>query len=75
MSEAKEPVEIPTSQLSAEALRGVVESFINREGTDYGTVERSLEEKVTDVMRQLDEGKAQVVFDPETESVQIIPVP
>ena len=74
MSERQELVEVPISELSDEALRGVVESFVNREGTDYGAVERILDDKVADVMRQLEAGNARVVFDPETESIQIIPI-
>jgi len=69
-----DPLEVPISELSEEALRGVVESFVNREGTDYGAVERSLDEKVADVMRQLESGSARLVFDSETESIQIVPV-
>ena len=72
--EPQEAVEVPMDQLSTEALRGIVESFVNREGTDYGAVERSLDEKVADVMRQLEAGSAQVVFDPESESIQIVSV-
>ena len=74
MSESQDAVEIPISALSDDALRGVVESFVNREGTDYGAVERTLEDKVADVMRQLEVGDARVVFDPEGESIQIIRV-
>ena len=74
MRERQELVEVPFSELSDEALRGVVESFVNREGTDYGAVERILDDKVADVMRQLEAGNARVVFDPKTESIQIIPV-
>lgn len=73
--EAREPVAIAVADLSPDALRGVVESFVNREGTDYGAVERTLEEKVSDVMRQLERGEARIVFDRETESVTIVPVP
>ena len=73
MSEGRDAVEIPVGQLSDEALRGVVESFVNREGTDYGAVEMTLEQKVADVMRQLEEGSAQLVFDPESESIGIQP--
>ena len=73
MDERPDPVEIPLAELSPEALRGVVEAFVNREGTDYGAVERSLEEKVADVLRQLERGEARIVFDPETESVTILP--
>jgi hypothetical protein len=67
-------VEIPLEALSDAALRALIESFVGREGTDYGREERSLEEKVADVRRQLDRGEARIVFDPETESVNIIPV-
>ncbi|HSJ96331.1 MAG TPA: YheU family protein [Myxococcota bacterium] len=66
-------MEIPVEALSAEALRGLIESFVGREGTDYGERERSLEEKVADVRRQLERGEARIVFDPETESVNIVP--
>ena len=74
MSRRQEPVEVPIGELSDEALRAVVESFVNREGTDYGAVERTLDDKVADVMRQLEGGNARVVFDPETKSIQITPV-
>jgi uncharacterized protein len=70
--EAPDPVEIPQAQLSREALRGVVESFVLREGTDYGAREYSLDEKVQHVMRQLERGEARIIFDPGTESVQIV---
>ncbi len=70
-----EPVEVPFAEVSPEALRGLVESFVLREGTDYGEREYSLEQKVGHVMLQLERGEAQVVFDPQTESVTIVIVP
>lgn len=66
-------VEIPLDALSAQALRAVIESFVGREGTDYGERERTLEEKVADVRRQLERGEARIVFDPDSESVDIVP--
>ena len=65
-------VEIPHRDLSEEALRGVVESFVLREGTDYGQRDYSLAEKIAAVMRQLDRGEARIVFDPETGTVSIV---
>ncbi len=65
-------VELSASDLSADALRGLVEEFVSREGTDYGHVDRSLESKVRDVMRQLDEGEARIVFDLATETASIV---
>jgi uncharacterized protein YheU (UPF0270 family) len=71
----QEPVVIPHKELSADALRGVVESFVLREGTDYGERELSLEQKVSHVLRQLERGEARIVFDPNTESVDITNAP
>ena len=67
-----EPVLIPYTELSAEALQGVIESFVLREGTEYGTHEISLEQKVAQVMRQLQRNEAQITFDPDTDSIDII---
>lgn len=55
-------------QLSADALQGVIEEFIMREGTDYGEVELSLAEKVTLVSSQLRKGLVVIAFDTLTES-------
>jgi uncharacterized protein YheU (UPF0270 family) len=68
------PIDIPYSELSPEALRGVVESFVLREGTDYGVREHSFEAKVAQVMEQLRRGEAQILFDADSESVTIAPV-
>jgi uncharacterized protein YheU (UPF0270 family) len=70
--EAADRIEVPHTQLSPEALRGVVESFVLREGTDYGAREYTLDEKVEHVMLQLQRGDARIVFDPLTETVQIL---
>jgi uncharacterized protein YheU (UPF0270 family) len=75
MSEERaEPIVVPYRELSAEALRGVVESFVLREGTDYGEREYSLDEKVAHVMRQLERGEARIEFDAATESVDVVRV-
>ena len=70
--EPKEPVFVPHTELSPDALRGVVESFVLREGTDYGEREYSLEQKLAHVYRQLERGEAQIVLDPNTETIDIV---
>ena len=52
----------------------MVEAFVLREGTDYGEREVSLDSKVASVVRQLERGEAQIVFDPQSESVDIVVV-
>lgn len=65
-------VKIPYDQLSPEALQGVIEEFVTRDGTDYGEVEIPLETKVAQVLAQVESGKAVIVFDQETESCTIL---
>lgn len=72
MAYMNDPVEVPYRELSPEALAGVIESFVLREGTGYGAREYSLEEKVAHVLRQLERGEAKIMFDPDTESVSIV---
>lgn len=69
------PVAVPFTQLSAEALRGVIESFVLREGTEYGEREFTLEEKRLHVLHQLERGEAQILFDPQSQSVDIVVTP
>lgn len=66
------PVAVPHTELSPEALRGVVESFVLREGTDYGERDVPFETKVAQVMRQLERGEARILFDPVTQGVAIV---
>ena len=73
--EEQTPVAVPHTELSPEALRGVIESFVLREGTEYGEREFTLEEKLAHVMHQLERGEAQIMFDPVSSSVGIVVTP
>ena len=64
---------IPHCMLSPEALHGVIEAFITREGTDYGLHEVPLATKVAQVRHQLDAGTAVLVYDADTDSCTIQP--
>ena len=66
---------IPHRLLSPEALHGVIEAFVTREGTDYGAQEVPLATKVMQVRQQLDDGTAVIVYDEATESCTILPTP
>ena len=74
MESHEEAVVIPYTELSEDALRGVLESFVLREGTEYGERDFSLEQKVAHVVSQLKRGEAQIVFDPGSETVDIVVV-
>jgi uncharacterized protein YheU (UPF0270 family) len=69
------PIEVSYKDLSAGALQGVIESYVLREGTDYGERDVPFESKVAQVRRQLEGGEAIIMFDPGSESIDIVPVP
>ncbi len=64
---------IPWKDLDAETLNNVIEAFVLREGTDYGEQERSLEQKVADVIRQLKSGEVVLVWSELHETLNIMP--
>lgn len=64
---------VPHAALQPATLRSLIEEFVTRDTTDYGVRERTLDEKVADVMRQLDRGEAVVVFDADSGTVNIVP--
>lgn len=65
-------MEIPFDRLAPEILRAVIEEFVTREGTDYGDVEYSLDDKIEQVRKLLVQGKAHIVFDEASESCDIV---
>jgi uncharacterized protein YheU (UPF0270 family) len=65
-------IRVAPGDLAPDTLRAVIESFVLREGTDYGEHETSLDTKVEQVLRQLRRGEAHITFDPATESVNVV---
>ncbi|MCP5181623.1 MAG: YheU family protein [Pseudomonadales bacterium] len=64
---------IDPAQLSADALLGVVDNYILREGTDYGR-EYTLAQKREHVLAALRSGRAIIDFDPVSGSVNLLTV-
>jgi uncharacterized protein YheU (UPF0270 family) len=64
---------IPHRELSTSALQGLIEEFVSRDGTDSGYTRGSLAESVDMVRRQLDTGRAFIVFDRRSQTWNIVP--
>lgn len=62
---------IPWEQLEEETLENLIQEFTLREGTDYGAVEFSLQDKVDQVKSQIKSGEAVIVFSELHETVDI----
>jgi len=64
---------IPYNSLASTTLEGLIETYIDREGTDYGAHEISREDKVTQLREQIESGKVVIVYDEATESCNLLP--
>ncbi len=59
---------VPHTNLSEKALRAVIEEFVTRDGTDHSSVEQ----RVVDVLRQLDDGSAELHFDQGSKTCNVL---
>jgi len=64
---------VPWKELSAQALRGLLESVVNREGTDYGEYEISFDDKVTCLYEEVLAERAVIVHDMRSDSTTVMP--
>ncbi|CAK9886518.1 MAG: hypothetical protein XXXJIFNMEKO3_02963 [Candidatus Erwinia impunctatus] len=64
---------IPWTALDRETLNNVIDSFVLREGTDYGEQELSLAEKSAEILQQLQQGDVVLVWSELHETINIVP--
>lgn len=62
---------IPWQSLTKEALHNIMQSFILREGTDYGAQELSLAEKERRLLQQIQRGDVVIVWSELHQSVDL----
>ncbi|MCC2525330.1 YheU family protein [Vibrio coralliilyticus] len=62
---------VPWQQIDPDTLYNLIREFVLREGTDYGELEISLQDKVDQIRNQLESGEAVVVFSELHETVDI----
>ncbi|MFZ7283774.1 YheU family protein [Avibacterium avium] len=62
---------IPWQELEEETLKNIAESFILREGTDYGEQELSLQQKTENLLTKIHQGKAVIVWSELHQSIDI----
>lgn len=69
----EEGMEIPYEQINPDTLRNLVSEFVTREWEEPGGIGHTLDQKIEQVLRQLREGKARVVFDATSSTCNIVP--
>jgi len=63
---------IPYQQLDEITLNNIIEQYILREGTDYGEIELSLQEKTLQLLAQIKRGDIYIIYSELEESVTLI---
>ena len=71
MTEPRPGIRIAPSDLSPETLRGVIEEFVTRDGTNLAEGDV----KVAQVLRLLDRGEVEIWFDQATRTCNIVARP
>lgn len=64
---------VPAQRLQADVLQALLEEYASRDGTDYGERERTLEEKVAQLLRQLHTNDLQILYDVDSEQWDLLP--
>ena len=67
-------VEIPFERINPDTLRNLISEFVTREWEELGDADHTLDDKISQVIRQLQERKAKVVFDLKSGTCNIIKV-
>ncbi|MBB1485694.1 YheU family protein [Oceanospirillum sediminis] len=65
-------IEVPYRDISPDALQGLLEDFVTRQGYDTAETELSLEDLAAQVRQQLITGQLTIVYDGVTESVTVL---
>ncbi len=70
---SEEAIDIPLARINPDTLRNMIEEFVTREWSELVDSEYTLDEKVGQVMQQLKDDRAKIVYDSMSETWNIIP--
>ena len=63
---------IPYQSLDPDTLQSLLEEIVTRDGTDYGAVELTLEQKIDQALLALKAGKLCIKYDVLTETCSLV---
>ena len=69
----EEAFDIPMDRIDPDTLRKMIEEFVTREWSELADSEYTLDEKIDQVMQQLKDNRAKIVYDNTSETWNIIP--
>jgi uncharacterized protein YheU (UPF0270 family) len=65
-------IDVPYEQIDPQTLRRMIEEFVTADWSDFGSEHAELEGKIDQVLKQLKEKRAKVVFNLESKSANIV---
>jgi len=65
-------ISIPWHELGSEALEALLQDIVTRDGTDYGSIEVSTEQKIKQALQSLKSGKSLLLWDGDLESANLV---
>lgn len=65
-------IEVPPARLDPQVLHALLEEFTSRDGTDYGAVEHTLEQKVSQLLHQLQSSELTLLYDVDSEEWDLV---
>ncbi|MBI5656511.1 MAG: YheU family protein [Geobacter sp.] len=68
----EEGVEVPYDRIAPDTLNNLISEFVTREWEEVGDTSATLDDKISQVRRQLQERRAKVAFDLRTETCNIV---
>lgn len=68
----EEGIEIPYRRIDPETLQNLLQEFVTRDGADWGEAGCSLEDKVGQVLQQLQHKKVKIVLDLRSQTANIV---
>jgi uncharacterized protein YheU (UPF0270 family) len=63
---------VPVEAVSDEALEGMIEEFVTRDGTDYGFEETTLAQRVDQIKRKLKSKEIVILFSEATGEANLV---
>ena len=71
VGQQEEGIDVPYQQVDPETLRRMIQEFVSRDGADWGDAGCSLDDKVEQVLQQLQHKQIKIVFDLRSQTANI----
>lgn len=65
-------IQVPPDRLAPEILQSLLEDYASRDGTDYGALELTLEQKTGNLRRQIQDAALCILYDTDAQEWDLV---